>query len=94
VGVGVNTGDIILGNIGSENRKEYAAIGDTVNVASRLCDLARRDMILVSETVMGSLDGQVKGRIIPDQAIKGKTSRISFYVVEAVREHKTSTWLK
>ncbi|MFW6181647.1 MAG: adenylate/guanylate cyclase domain-containing protein [Spirochaetota bacterium] len=94
IGIGINAGEIILGHIGSENRQEYAAIGDTVNVASRLSGLARRNMILISESVMRAVEGRVIGKLIPDQAIKGKTSRINFYVVKAVSDRETARWLR
>ena len=93
VGIGINSGDVILGHIGSENRIENAAIGDTVNLASRLSDLARPNMILVSESVNSALKGKIVSKKIADQEIKGKTSRINFYLVKQVLDKNTRKWM-
>jgi len=55
IGIGVHRGDAFVGNIGSPRRLEYTLIGDTVNVADRLCSNAKRGEILVSDAVRQAL---------------------------------------
>ena len=54
-GIGIHQGDAFVGNIGSPRRLEFTLIGDTVNVANRLCGLAQADDVLLSESVADAL---------------------------------------
>jgi len=82
-GVGVNSGEVIAGNLGSEKRMEYTVTGDGVNVASRLTQIARPGEILISkETLELMTDTTVlgiekKGNI----KVKGRRTKISVYNV-------------
>ncbi|HOU94703.1 MAG TPA: adenylate/guanylate cyclase domain-containing protein, partial [Polyangiaceae bacterium] len=49
IAIGINSGDAIVGNIGSSKRMEYTVVGDTVNLAARLEDIARPNQVLVAE---------------------------------------------
>ena len=85
IGVGINAGEVIAGNIGSRNRLEYAVIGDPINLASRLCGLAKRNMILISEAVNQKVTERVATTLIANQKIKGKAEAVNFYAVKAIK---------
>lgn len=80
-GVGVASGPVILGNIGSMNRMEFTLIGDTVNVASRLCSIAEPGQILVTAEVAKAAEGMFRMEALGAVKLKGKTDPITPYVV-------------
>ena len=70
-GIGIALGYATLGQIGFEQRLEYAAIGSVTNLASRLCDEAKANQIVVSRRVYGMVEPWVVGRPIDDLNLKG-----------------------
>ena len=70
-GIGIALGYATLGQIGFEQRLEYAAIGSVTNLASRLCDEAKANQIVVSRRVYGMVEPWVEGRAIDDLNLKG-----------------------
>ena len=70
-GVGIALGYATLGQIGFEQRLEYAAIGSVTNLASRLCDEAKAGQIVVSRRVYGMVEQWVEGRPLDDLQLKG-----------------------
>jgi adenylate cyclase len=80
VGFGINSGLAVVGLMGSSRRPEYTAIGDTVNVASRLCGLAEPGQVLVSSETARLVQTAGTGLgfdPLPDAKIKGREKRVS-----------------
>ena len=80
VGIGINSGEVVIGNTGSENRKNFTALGDAVNVASRIEKLTRglNKNVLMGESVyLEDLSDLTEGPI--SVRIKGKTNDVKVY---------------
>ena len=82
VGVGINTGVVTAGNIGSTKRLDYTVIGDSVNLASRLCGQAKAGQILVSESTAAELGQSFTLSDLPPVMVKGKSQPIKIASVE------------
>ncbi|WP_213290117.1 adenylate/guanylate cyclase domain-containing protein [Bradyrhizobium sp. sGM-13] len=85
-GIGIALGYATLGQIGFEQRLEYAAIGSVTNLASRLCDEAKANQIVVSRRVYGMVEPWVEGRPIDDLNLKGFNHPILAAEITAWRE--------
>lgn len=81
VGIGIHAGEAVVGSIGSDARRDYTAIGDTINTGARLCGAASPGEIIISEEVMGQLPHEVAGVFHqrPAASLKGKAATISTY---------------
>ncbi len=79
VGVGLNKGLVVSGNIGSRDMMDYTVIGDTVNIGSRLCSYADADDIIISKSVWKSIQNQFQFEKLKPINVKGKKEKIEIY---------------
>ncbi|MGH2661259.1 MAG: CHASE2 domain-containing protein [Actinomycetota bacterium] len=80
-GVGISTGEAVVGNIGSHERLDYTAIGDTVNTSSRLCGVAGAGMVVVTEECARRLGDGFRVADLPPLTVKGKAEVLKVYQV-------------
>lgn len=81
VGIGVNTGQAVVGYIGSNERHEFTAIGDSVNTASRLCGLAKGGEVLASDLTIKRAGPGFKVEPVSVLQVKGKEKGVSTFRV-------------
>ena len=81
IGIGINTGEVFLGNIGSPERMEFTVIGDTVNVASRFSGVAVPGQILITRDTLGHLGSDISTLELPPVEVKGKTGKLEVFEI-------------
>lgn len=79
--IGVNTGPVVVGAIGRDLRMDYTALGDTVNLASRLLNVAAPGQIVVSRRTRKSCEGFFRFEDLGAFQVKGKTDPVAAYAV-------------
>jgi len=79
--IGINTGKVTAGNIGSQKRMDYTVIGDTVNVASRLEAAAQLDQILIGQETYQAVKSQFKIEEVGLKKLRGKSQDLKVYEV-------------
>eukprot|EP00834_Sanchytrium_tribonematis_P002512 NODE_79_length_23048_cov_0.747614.p6 type:complete len:535 gc:universal NODE_79_length_23048_cov_0.747614:17267-15663(-) len=91
VGIGLNRGNVFFGVIGGSERVEVTSIGDTVNVGSRICDQAKDNEILITESVYRMVKNEISVKFHKEEILKGKSQSVRIYEVTDVRKDSIST---
>jgi adenylate cyclase len=89
IGIGINTGNVITGAIGSTRALQYTAIGDAMNVASRLVNVAGSGEIIISEDTYRLVASRIEATQLPPVKVKGKADELKVYRVTGLRSIAT-----
>lgn len=85
IAMGVNTGDVVAGDVGSEERYEFTVLGDAVNMARRLQDLASAGEIYIGQETARSVGRSALVKPLPPRIVKGRTTPLQFSMLYGVR---------
>jgi len=84
MGIGINTGSVIVGNIGSQNRAKYGVVGHTINLASRVEGSAMSGQVLITQSTFDKVQSNIETRGTRVISLKGVEQGVTVYDVEAV----------
>jgi adenylate cyclase len=86
VGMGLNTGEVVMGNLGAADRLNYTVIGDNVNTAARLYNVAKGGQIIISESTYGEVKDRFVVNELPPVLVKGKAQPLRIFEVIGLLE--------
>ncbi len=86
LGIGINYGEVVVGNIGTEEAMDYTVIGDVVNTAQRVESKALPGQVLITKAALSRVEGKIKIRAIEPVQLKGKSLPVEIYEVLKVEK--------
>jgi adenylate cyclase len=88
VGIGINSGEVVVGSIGSSKTMQYTCVGNAVNIASRLTGLARAGQVVASKATMVGVSVKTTCEKLPPADIKGIEGQVQAFLVKGIRAYK------
>jgi len=92
VGIGINTGEVVAGYLGSSRALEYTVIGDTVNTGARLCSVAKAGEVIISEETYGRVSEHFECIELPPARVKGKANALRIFNVVGMKGPDEAVW--